>query len=185
GTATATIIPHASITSVSPSPVQTGNFTLTVNGAGFVTGSVVSFDGAQLPTTFVSSTKVTAMGTAPTAKVSVPVSIATPDNDVSNTVFVNVVAPAPVTIAISPTSAAVRVRQNRQFTATIQGTTNTSATWRVNGITGGNSTVGTISQTGVYRAPNSVPSPSTVTVSATSTVDPTKTATASVTVSKK
>jgi len=185
GTATATIIPHASITSVSPSPVLTGNFTLTVNGAGFVAGSVVSFDGAQLPTTFVSSSKVTATGNAPAAKSSVPVSVTTPDNDVSNTALVNVVAAGPVTISISPASAIVRVRQNRQFTATIQGTTNTSATWKVNGITGGNSTVGTISQTGLYRAPNSVPSPSTVTVSATSAVDPTKTATASVTVSKK
>ena len=97
----------------------------------------------------------------------------------------NVVAPPAVTIAISPTSATVRVRQNRQFTATIQGTTNTSATWKVNGIVGGNGTVGTISQSGVYKAPNSVPSPATVTVSATSAADPTKTATASVTISKK
>ena len=55
GAATVTIIPHASITSVSPSPVTTGNFTLTVNGAGFVAGSVVSFDGAPLATSFVSS----------------------------------------------------------------------------------------------------------------------------------
>jgi hypothetical protein len=98
---------------------------------------------------------------------------------------VSVVAAPTVTLSISPTSATVRVRQNRQFTATIQGTTNTSATWKVNGVTGGNSTVGTISQTGLYRAPSSVPSPSTVTVSATSAADPTQTATASVTVSKK
>jgi hypothetical protein len=157
---------------------------LTINGTGFVTGSIVLFDGTQLPTTFVSSTTLTATGNAPVAKSSVPVSVTTPDSDVSNTVFVNVVAP-PVTISISPTSATVRVRQNRQFTATIQGTTNTSAAWKVNGITGGNSTVGTISQAGLYRAPSSVPSPSTVTVSATSAADPTKTATASVTVSKK
>ena len=57
-------------------------------------------------------------------------------------------ASAAVTIAISPTTATVRVRQSRQFTATIQGTTNTSATWKVNGIVGGNGTVGTVSQSG-------------------------------------
>ena len=52
-----TILPLPSITSVSPSPVPTGNFTLTVNGAGFIAGSVVSFDGAALATSFVSSTQ--------------------------------------------------------------------------------------------------------------------------------
>jgi hypothetical protein len=184
GTATVTIIPHASITSVSPSPVNVGSFTLTVNGTGFVSGSVVSFDGAALTTTFVSSVSLTATGNAPSAKPSVPVIVTTPDDDVSNTVFVNVVAPT-VTIAISPTSASVRVRQSRQFTATIGGTANTSVTWKVNGIVGGNGTVGTISQSGSYKAPNSVPSPAVVTVSATSVADPTKTASASVTISKK
>src|SRR5262249_32915464 len=184
GTAIVTIIPHASITSVSPSPLTTGNFTLTVNGAGFVAGSVVSFDGVPLTTTVVSSVKVTATGNASTPKSSVPVSVSTPDGDFSNTVFVNVVAPT-VTITISPTSANVRIRQNRQFTATVQGTANTSVTWKVNGIVGGNSSAGTISAAGFYRAPNSVPSPSTVTVSATSAADPTKTASALVTVSKK
>ena len=38
----------AAISSVSPSPVATGNFTLTVNGVGFTAGSVVSFDGLAL-----------------------------------------------------------------------------------------------------------------------------------------
>jgi hypothetical protein len=98
---------------------------------------------------------------------------------------VNIVAAPPVTITIAPTSATVRVHQNRQFTATIQGTTNPSTVWKVNGIVGGNGTVGTVSQSGLYRAPNTVPSPASVTVSATAVADPTKTATASVTISKK
>jgi hypothetical protein len=185
GAATVTIIPHASITSVSPSPIPAGNFTLTVNGAGLVAGTLVSFDGAQLTTSFVSSTQVTATGNAPAAKSSVPVSVTTPDGDVSNAVFVDVVAPPPVSIAISPASVTVRVHQSRQFTATIQGTSNISATWKVNGIVGGNGTVGTISQSGAYKAPNTVPSPATVTVSATAAADPNKTATATVTITKK
>jgi hypothetical protein len=185
GAATVTIIAHAGITSVSPSPVSAGNFTLTVNGAGFVAGTIVSFDGAQLTTSFVSSIQVTATGNAPAAKSSVPISVTTPDGDVSNTVFVDVVAPPPVSIAISPASATVRLHQGRQFTATIQGTSNTSATWKVNGIVGGNGTVGTISQSGAYKAPNTLPSPATVTVSATAVADPSKTATATVTITKK
>src|SRR6185369_8946835 len=65
GAATVTIIPHASITSVSPSPVTVGNFTLTVNGAGFAAGTTVSFDNAPLTTGVVSSTTLTAAGNAP------------------------------------------------------------------------------------------------------------------------
>jgi hypothetical protein len=49
----------------------------------------------------------------------------------------------------------------------VQNSSDQNVTWRVNGIAGGNSTVGTISTSGVYRAPNSLPSPNTVTVSAT------------------
>jgi hypothetical protein len=184
GAASVTIIPLPNISSVSPSPVPAGSFTLTVNGVGFVGGSVVAFDGVALATTFVSSTTLTATGNAPSPKSSVPVVVNTPDGEVSNTAFVNVTAPPPVAIAISPTSASVRVRQNKQFTATVQNTANTSVTWKVNGIVGGNSTVGTISTSGVYRAPNSVPNSAVVTVSATSNADPTKSATASVTITR-
>jgi hypothetical protein len=185
GTASVTILPLPNITSVSPSPVSTGSFTLTVNGVGFVAGSVVSFDSAAVATTFVSSTKLTATGTAPAPKASVPIVVNTPDGEVTNAAFVNIVAPPAITIAISPTSATVRVKQNQTFTATVTNTTNTSVIWKVNGITGGNGTVGTINSSGVYRAPNNVPNPAAVTVSATSAADPTKAATASVTVVRR
>ena len=65
GSAAVTILPLPTISSVSPSPVAAGNFTLTVNGVGFVAGSMVSFDGAALATTFVSSTQLNANGNAP------------------------------------------------------------------------------------------------------------------------
>lgn len=185
GSSSVTIIPLPGISSVSPSPVTAGNFTLTVNGAGFIAGSVISFDGAALATSFVSSTMLNGSGNAPSPKLSVPVVVNTPDGEVSNTVYVDVAAPPPVTIAIAPTSATVRVRHTRQFTATVQNTPNTSVIWKVNGIAGGNATIGTISASGLYRAPNSVPSPAVVTVSATAAADQTKTANASVTISKR
>ncbi len=173
GAAQLTLLPLPAITSVSPSPLTVGSFTLTVNGAGFLAGSTVNFNGGPLATTFVSATQLRGAGTAAVAATSVPVSVTTPDGMTSNTVTVNVNA-APVTVTISPASATVTVNTTRQFTA------NTTVTWKVNGVVGGNSTVGTISTSGLYRAPARVPSPSTVTVTAVSTVDATKSASAQV-----
>ena len=185
GSASVTVLPRPAISSISPSPVPAGNFTLTVNGVGFIADSTVSFDGNALPTTFLSSTQLRATGNAPAAKASVPVFVSTPDGEVSNTFSVDVTAPAPIAISISPTTATVKVRGTTQFTATVQNTSNTSVIWKVNTIVGGNSSVGTISTSGLYRAPNTVPNPAAVTVSATAAADPSKTANAAVTVSKK
>jgi hypothetical protein len=185
GSAAVTVIPLPRITSVAPSSVTTGNFTLTVDGVGFTAGSKLSFDGALLSTTVSSSTRLVATGNAPAPKASVPVQVSTTDGEFSNTVSVAIVAAPAVSVTISPTSATVRVNRTRQFTATVQNSANQSVAWKVNGVTGGNSTVGTISSSGLYRAPNSVPTPPAVTVSATSNADPTKSASASVTVSRK
>jgi hypothetical protein len=185
GNTSVTILPAPAITSLSPSPLTTGAFTLTVNGTNFVAGATVTFDGSPLNTTFVSPTKLTATGTANTAKSGAQVTTTMPDGAVSNTALIDIIAPAPVSITISPVTASRRVRQTLQFTASVQGTSNTTVTWKVNGIAGGNATVGTVSQTGLYRAPNSVPQPANVSVSATSNADPTKTATASVGITRK
>jgi hypothetical protein len=185
GSSSVTILPLPSISSVSPSPVPVGNFSLTVDGAGFVAGSVVSFDGVALATSYVSSTRLTATGNAPTAKNSVPVIVSTPDGEASSAFFVDVTAPPPVSITISPTTATVRVNGRALFTATVQNSPNTSVIWKVNSVTGGSSATGTISSSGLYRAPNAVPHPATVTVTATATADQTKSANASVTVTKK
>src|SRR5512146_3217737 len=92
--------------------------------------------------------------------------------------------PAPtVSISISPTSASLQVGTTAQFSAAVSGTTNTAVTWKVNGVTGGSSTVGTISSGGVYTAPASVPSGGSVSVSAQSVADTTKSASATVLIS--
>jgi len=186
GTSSVTVLPLPSITSVTPSSLPTGPFTLTVNGAGFVSGAVVSVDDVDVATSFGSSTQLTASGSAAAAKASVPVVARMPDGTVSNTVTVTITAPpsTPVTVSVSPTSASVRVNRTRQFTATVQGTSNAAVTWNVNGIVGGNTTVGTISAGGLYRVPSAVPNPSTVSVSAASVADPTKTASATVTITR-
>jgi chitodextrinase len=89
----------------------------------------------------------------------------------------------PVVISISPTVASVVTTKTQPFTATVTNTTNTAVTWQVNGLTGGDSTHGTISASGLYTAPSAVPSPATVTVSAISQADPTKSASATVAIS--
>ena len=93
--------------------------------------------------------------------------------------------PPPVSVSISPTSASVRLKGTRQFTASVTNTTNTNVTWTVNNILGGNSTLGTVSTSGLYKAPNTAPLPLSVTVKATSVADPTKSASAAVTVTRR
>lgn len=78
-----------------------------------------------------------------------------------------------ISINLSPSSATVVVAQSEAFQATVTGTTNTAVTWEVNGVTGGNSTVGTITS-GVYTAPATVPNPAAVTVTAVSQADTTQ-----------
>jgi hypothetical protein len=90
--------------------------------------------------------------------------------------------PPPVSITISPASATLHVGSSRQFKAKVQNTSNTGVIWKVNGVTGGNAKVGTISPTGEYIAPGAVPSPDHVAVTAVSAADPTKSASASVTI---
>jgi serine protease len=88
-----------------------------------------------------------------------------------------------VTIAIAPAAATVNAGGGTAaFAATIANTPDTAATWQVNGIVGGNATLGTISANGLYTAPNAIPSPATVTITAVPAADPTISAKAQVTV---
>jgi hypothetical protein len=74
-------------------------------------------------------------------------------------------------VTVTPASASVAAGSLVQFTATIVSPTSTTITWSVNSIAGGNSTVGTVSASGLYTAPAAVPSPATVTIKATSSAE--------------
>ena len=87
--------------------------------------------------------------------------------------------PPAITVAISPTTVTMAVSATQQFTATVTGTNNPAVTWSVDGVSGGNTTVGTISTSGLYTAPSTVGSH---TVTATSVADTTKNASSAVTV---
>jgi hypothetical protein len=77
------------------------------------------------------------------------------------------------TVSISPVQASVTPGQTAQFQASINGVASSKVTWAVDGIAGGNSTVGTISPAGLYTAPSAAGSHS---VTATSTANTTQSA---------
>jgi len=65
-------------------------------------------------------------------------------------------------ITISPRYITVGLSGTVQYAATVGGVANAQVTWLVNGIPGGNATLGTISPSGLYTAPTSVPPSSTL-----------------------
>jgi len=85
-------------------------------------------------------------------------------------------------VSVAPPSGSVALDNQVTLAATVTNTTDTAVSWSVNDISEGNSTVGTISSTGVYTAPADLPSPATMQITVASHADPTKSATANVTV---
>jgi hypothetical protein len=71
--------------------------------------------------------------------------------------------PAPA-VNILPQQAMLGVNQSQSFSVTVQNSSNTTVSWQVNSIPGGNPTIGTISASGAYTAPASIPNPATVQV---------------------
>src|SRR6267378_3108565 len=90
----------------------------------------------------------------------------------------------PVIVKVSPASAKAFAGTTVQFTATVQNAGSFAVNWQVNGMSNGDmATVGSISVSGLYTAPNSVPTPqATVIVAAVLQSDPTKTGSSSVTI---
>jgi uncharacterized protein (DUF1800 family) len=180
--------------SSSPSTVAPGAFTLRLNGSNFTNGVVATFGGVPLATTFVSATELRATGSAGAMQAGTQVPLVVVQSGLgattSETVMISVGSgttnpppPTPgVTVAVSPTSVALAPGATQAFGATVTGSTNTAVAWSVNGIAGGNATVGTISAGGLYTAPAAVPSPTTVTVRATSAASTAASAQASVTI---
>ena len=56
--------------------------------------------------------------------------------------------------------------QNLPFSISVQNSSNSAVNWQVNDVPGGNGTVGTVSASGAYTAPENIPTPATVKVTA-------------------
>ena len=87
-----------------------------------------------------------------------------------------------VSVAVSPSSATVLTGAQQQFAATVSGTSNTAVTWTISGAGCSGASCGTISPTGLFTAPTTVPSSGTVAVRATAQQDTTKSAVANVSI---
>src|SRR5262249_9824754 len=87
--------------------------------------------------------------------------------------------PPPISVILHPQATSVVAgTQNQQFAATVNNDPqNRGVTWSVDGIAGGNPSVGTISSAGLYTPPSSA---RTHTVKATSVGDSSKAASASI-----
>lgn len=86
----------------------------------------------------------------------------------------------PMKVALSAPRATIPIGDNEQLTTTVMGNGPTGVTYTVNGASGGNSTWGTISATGLYTTPTMLPANPGITITATNTAD--TTASASVTI---
>lgn len=155
------------ITLVSPTKGKVGTEVL-IFGRGFsadVTQNVISFAGAVVPVSAATPNSLTT--SVPPGALTGFIMVTTPLGTATS--------PEPFTVPgavmISPTSVVLFTKVSQPFTATESGTLTPTVTWSVNGIVGGNTTVGTISPTGLYTAPAVVPSPSIITVTATNTSD--------------
>ena len=135
GTATSTgvftvIVPNPvpTITSLAPATAVAGaaGFTLTVNGTNFISGSVVSFNGTALVTTFGSATQLTAAvpasAVATAGTYNVTVTNAAPGGGTSAATTFTVTLPVPTIVSFTPTSGPVGT------TVTVTGTNFTGAT---------------------------------------------------------
>jgi hypothetical protein len=117
---TFTINPAPVISAISPNTATAGGpaFTLTVNGTGFSSGSVVNWNTTALTTRFISATQLTAtvpaslIATAGTAQITVV------SGNVTSNALAFIVAPAPVISNISPSAATAG---GPAFTLTVNG----------------------------------------------------------------
>jgi uncharacterized protein (DUF1800 family) len=152
---------------VSPSTFSEGTTTVIVSGSQFVYGAQISWNGALIPTTYVSSFELVAEIAAPTPG-AYPLSVTNPNPGSATTSPITLnVGPGKVILKLEKYAGTdVRVNNTLNFGLTVEGTTNPAVTLQVNGVPGGNATIGTavVSSGGsiTYTAPPVVPTPNNV-----------------------
>jgi hypothetical protein len=180
------------ITGVTPNPLPSGPFKMTVNGSRYVSGAQVLLNNSPLPTSFVSSTQLTATGNwngggSATVNVvnpgpgAVSVNFTLGGNPTPTPTPTPIPTPTPVpSVSVSPKSATMQVGGTQQFQATVQNIQNTQVNWLVGGVAGGGPITGTINSSGLYTAPVAMPYMGVVTITAVSAADGTTKASANV-----
>jgi hypothetical protein len=101
--------------------------------------------------------------------------------ELSKSASANVVPTSP-RLSISPQFVDLQAGGQQQFAATVSSNSSAAVTWAVNGIPGGNPSIGTISSLGIYTAPASSTNGELFTIAATLADDTTRSAIATVAV---
>ena len=168
------------ITLVTPTAGKVGT-KVQIFGTGFSTTAAqnsITFTGASASATDAAPTRL--VTTVPSGAATGTISVTAPLGSATSAVVFRVLGPGELTVR--PSSASVFVSRSQQFQALEAGTLTTNVRWTVNGLPGGDTTVGTITADGLYTAPATAPTPSIVTVTAIHKDDPTDSASASVTI---
>jgi hypothetical protein len=140
-------------------------------GSGFSprpTDNQVAFNGTPAPVNAATETSLTV--SVPAGATTGPVRVTLGAHTASSPGAFTVLQ----TLAIVPGSATVALGGSAGFRATLDGSPTSGVTWRVNGIAGGSSALGTITTSGLYSAPNSLPAVLPIQVEAVLTSDPTR-----------
>jgi len=140
---------------------------VSIFGTGFNQGvSSVAFNG--LTAQIVTTSLVSVVAIVPQGATTGPISVVTPRGTVSTTTPFVVRG-----IQLSPETVTLPASNSVKFDLTISGTPTNNVTWSVNGVDGGNASVGSITSNGFYTAPNLIGgSPLQFIVRATSVDDP-------------
>ncbi len=104
---TFTVTPAPVVSAISPNTATSGGpaFTLTVNGSGFASSSVIDWNGTALSTRFVSSIQLTASVPAPLIATAGTDQITVTSGNVTSNAVPFTVAPAPHITSLNPSAA--------------------------------------------------------------------------------
>jgi len=195
-TASPAVMASATVTLLNPLPVITSlnpNFqnvgvksTVAITGTGFLPSSKLQLDGQAVdPAKYAikSSTEIDYTETPAAAKQQ-QVTVVNPDPGGATSGAKTLTVNAAVTVTLSPDKKTIRGGTALVLAVAVHNNPDQHVTWKVNGTTDGDASVGTITTDpkGVisYTAPWVIPAAGSVTVTATSVADPT--ASASITV---
>lgn len=172
--------PKPVLNAIQPASFNIGRATIEIAGRGFAPNAQVQINGASIPARLVSPDRIVVDWEATTAG-SFTVRVANPDPGAIVSSGKSLRVLPPVSVKVSPTTRTMRLGTPKSFSTYPANTTNKAVTWLVNGVPGGNATVGTIDTAGLFTAPWAMPGSNTVQVTAVSVADPRATSTATVT----
>lgn len=166
------------IIAITPTQGKVGSM-VSIFGKGFGATpgqNTVSFNGGVATVT--SASPAVLRVTVPANAQDGPISVTAPSGSATSAQSFRVIGP----LTITPTDPSISAGGSRQFSAAGPGGSTVPVIWAVNGVVGGNASVGTISASGLYAAPAYLTQQVAVTIGATDQSDPTASGSLSVAV---